>query len=190
MPVASCRVSTDRRTRELELGDGPLLPRFAPQRKGDRPPAQRLALALSGQDILELEVRRSACPSVTRSWIASWRLRMRPWTTTSATLSSACSDSATAQAEPRFPAASILPAVSDLRPGSTLPPGRPDPELFRSRVGSNSSPAPPVVAHPVEISAIETSRMRTTNSSRIGEEAFYVACARRVVTAFAMRESQ
>ena len=46
----------DRRTRQLELRDGPLLLRLAPQRKSDGPPAQRLALALSGQDVFELDV--------------------------------------------------------------------------------------------------------------------------------------
>jgi hypothetical protein len=47
---------SDGRTRQLELRDGPLLPRLAPQRKGDGPPAQRLAFALAGQHITELEI--------------------------------------------------------------------------------------------------------------------------------------
>ena len=46
----------DRRTRELDVGDGPLLLRVAPQRKGDGAPAEHLILPFSGEDVLELDV--------------------------------------------------------------------------------------------------------------------------------------
>jgi len=42
--------------RQFQLSDGPLLLDLAPERKSDRPAAQRPALALSGENIVELEV--------------------------------------------------------------------------------------------------------------------------------------
>ena len=91
--------------------------------------------------------RRSACASVTRSWIASWRLRMRPWTTTSATLSSGCSDSATASGTSPsccFDSSGVRifgrEAATSAGASGTA----------SISIGSASSPAPPVVAHPAE----------------------------------------
>src|SRR5262249_7491325 len=46
----------DRRTRKFDLGDGPLLRLFAPERKGDWTAAEHLTPALSGQDVLEFDV--------------------------------------------------------------------------------------------------------------------------------------
>src|SRR6185503_3256956 len=49
-------VPLDRRTRELDVCDGPLLLRFAPQREGDGATAEYLILPFSSEDVLELDV--------------------------------------------------------------------------------------------------------------------------------------
>ena len=49
----------DRRTRDLNVGDGPFLLRFAPQRKGDRASTEHLILPFSSEDVLELDVTQT-----------------------------------------------------------------------------------------------------------------------------------
>jgi hypothetical protein len=49
-------VPLDRRTWEFDLRDGPLLLRFAPQRKGDGAPAEHLVLPFCRKDVLELDI--------------------------------------------------------------------------------------------------------------------------------------
>src|SRR6185312_6836045 len=56
------RFPLDRRTRQLDVGDRPLLLRVAPQRKGDRASAEHLILPFSNEDVLELDVTQKRLP--------------------------------------------------------------------------------------------------------------------------------
>ncbi|MBK7902966.1 MAG: hypothetical protein IPJ97_08430 [Proteobacteria bacterium] len=48
----------DRRAGDLDVHDGPLLLRLAPQRKDDRTPAQRLLSAFAREHILEFDITK------------------------------------------------------------------------------------------------------------------------------------
>jgi len=88
-----------RRAGDLQVNNGPVLPRLAPQREGDRPAAQHLTPALTGEGVLQFYVAQLRL--TLGNQVADDEWRSRPSTTNSGKPSvlggaSRCSDSATA----------------------------------------------------------------------------------------------
>ncbi len=141
------------------MGDGPLLLRLAPQRKSHGPPAQRLALALAGQDISELDVPQKRLPF-------GDEVVDRLVTIADATL-----DDDLGQAlvgllglgNGKRNLAFLL--LRFFRRRLEQSPPTTDSGSASISVGSDSSPAPPVVAHPAPISDTSTRRARITATS-------------------------
>ena len=140
------------------MGDGPLLLRFAPQRKGDGASAEHLILPFSGEDVLELDVTEQCLrfgdeivdrlmtataaldDDLLGSLIGLLRLGNGKWN-----LAFFLLRAFVRRREP-FPRSTAAASAAGAASASIS-------------VGSFSSLAPPVVAHPAQISDTSTSRV-------------------------------